>query len=147
MVLPGAAFTEKQGIYVNMEGRSQQTLAAITPPSMARDDWKIIRAVSEISNHTLPYDSLIGVRQRMKELSPNLVFCNENLITEAIDPPKEDLVIPKVKESVKLNTRLVDLLDYYQTDVISRASPTMAKCVLALRKELDKRNNKQASSN
>lgn len=130
-----------------MEGRSQQTMDAITPPSMARTDWKIVRAVSEISNHTLPYDSLIGVRQRMKELSPNLVFCNENIRTEAIVPPKSGSALPKVKESVQLNTRLVDLLDYYQTDVISRASQTMAKCVLALRKELDKRDDKQASSN
>ncbi|CAG2122625.1 unnamed protein product, partial [Medioppia subpectinata] len=78
VVLPGAAFTEKQSIYANMEGRAQQTLAAITPPSMARNDWKIVRAVSEITNHTLGYDSLIELRQRMKELSPNLVYCNEN---------------------------------------------------------------------
>ena len=48
VVLPGAAYTEKQGTYVNTEGRSQQTLAALTPPGMARVDWKIIRAISEV---------------------------------------------------------------------------------------------------
>ena len=48
--MPGAAYTEKQGTYVNMEGRAQQTIAALTPPGMARVDWKIIRAISEVSN-------------------------------------------------------------------------------------------------
>ena len=48
MILPGAAYTEKQATYVNMEGRAQQTIAALTPPGMARVDWKIIRALSEV---------------------------------------------------------------------------------------------------
>ncbi len=49
LVLPGAAYTEKQATYVNMEGRAQSTNAAISPPGMARVDWKIIRAISEVS--------------------------------------------------------------------------------------------------
>ena len=49
IVLPGAAYTEKQATYVNTEGRAQQTLTAVTPPGMAREDWKIIRALSEVS--------------------------------------------------------------------------------------------------
>lgn len=48
IVLPGAAYTEKQGTYVNTEGRAQQTLVAVTPPGLAREDWKIIRALSEV---------------------------------------------------------------------------------------------------
>lgn len=48
VVLPGAAYTEKQSTYVNMEGRAQQTIAALTPPGQARVDWKIIRAISEV---------------------------------------------------------------------------------------------------
>lgn len=47
-VLPGAAYTEKQATYVNTEGRSQQTLCAVNPPGLAREDWKIIRALSEV---------------------------------------------------------------------------------------------------
>ena len=50
VILPGAAYTEKQATYVNMEGRAQQTVAALTPPGMARVDWKIIRAISEASS-------------------------------------------------------------------------------------------------
>ena len=48
MILPGAAYTEKQATYVNMEGRAQQTVAALSPPGLARVDWKIIRAISEV---------------------------------------------------------------------------------------------------
>jgi len=48
VVLPAAAYTEKNATYVNTEGRAQQTRAAITPPAMAREDWKIIRALSEV---------------------------------------------------------------------------------------------------
>lgn len=49
IILPGAAYTEKNGTYVNTEGRSQRTRVAVTAPGMAREDWKIIRAVSEVS--------------------------------------------------------------------------------------------------
>lgn len=48
VVLPGAAYTEKQATYINTEGRAQQTLAAVSPPGMAREDWKILRALSEV---------------------------------------------------------------------------------------------------
>lgn len=48
VVLPGAAYTEKNGTYVNIEGRAQKTQAALVPPGMAREDWKIIRALSEV---------------------------------------------------------------------------------------------------
>lgn len=48
VILPGAAYTEKAATYVNTEGRAQQTRVAVTPPGMAREDWKIIRAISEV---------------------------------------------------------------------------------------------------
>ena len=49
VVLPGAAYTEKNGIYVNTEGRAQEVRTAVTPPGHAREDWKIIRALSQVS--------------------------------------------------------------------------------------------------
>ncbi|XP_010777506.1 NADH-ubiquinone oxidoreductase 75 kDa subunit, mitochondrial-like [Notothenia coriiceps] len=90
IVLPGAAYTEKNATYVNTEGRSQHTRLAVSAPGMAREDWKIIRAVSELAGVALPYDSveevrsrLAGValpydsveevRSRLAEVSPNLV--------------------------------------------------------------------------
>lgn len=55
VIFPGAAYTEKQGSYVNMEGRPQQTLTAVTPPGLARVDWKIIRALSEVNIYFLTF--------------------------------------------------------------------------------------------
>lgn len=72
-ILPGAAYTEKQGTYVNTEGRAQQTLAAITPPGLAREDWKIVRALSEVVGNALPYDNLDELRDRMEDIAPHLV--------------------------------------------------------------------------
>lgn len=53
VILPGAAFTEKEATYVNMEGRAQRTTAALTPPGFAREDWKIIRALSEVKKNSI----------------------------------------------------------------------------------------------
>lgn len=71
-VLPAAAYTEKQATYVNTEGRAQQTLVAVSPPGLAREDWKIIRALSEIVGARLPYDNLDEIRCRLTNVSPNL---------------------------------------------------------------------------
>ncbi|KAI1291784.1 NADH-ubiquinone oxidoreductase 75 kDa subunit, mitochondrial [Halotydeus destructor] len=141
VVLPGAAFTEKQGTYANMEGRSQQTLNAITPPNLARADWKIIRACSELANQTLPYENLIGIRERLHQLAPHL------LVGHAKPLEKPSLKAPRsegqIKASdVKLHPKLKILTDYWQTDAISKASPTMAKCVSATQKEFTKRGTK-----
>ena len=57
IILPSAAFTEKNATYVNTEGRSQHTRVAVTAPGMAREDWKIIRAVSEVSRKSLLHSS------------------------------------------------------------------------------------------
>lgn len=72
VVLPGAAYTEKNATYVNTEGRVQMTRAATGLPGAARTDWKIIRAVSEFLGAPLPYDDVAAVRDRMFEISPAL---------------------------------------------------------------------------
>lgn len=72
IVLPGAAYTEKQATYVNTEGRAQQTLIAVPPPGYAREDWKIIRALSEVLGINLPYDNLDEIRDRMEQIAPHL---------------------------------------------------------------------------
>lgn len=73
VVLPGAAYTEKQATFVNTEGRAQQTLLAVSPPGLAREDWKIIRALSEVLGESLPYDNLDEIRSRMEDIAPHLV--------------------------------------------------------------------------
>lgn len=132
-VLPGAAYTEKQATYVNTEGRAQQTLPAVTPPGLAREDWKVVRALSEVVGVPLPYDSLSEVRGRMNEVAPHLTRYGE----------RQELLVPEDDGSAKagkteltlqepLRPQLLALRDFYMTDVISRASPTMAQCVQAV---------------
>lgn len=143
-ILPGAAYTEKQGTYVNMEGRAQQTFAALTPPGEAREDWKIIRVVSEVVGEKLPYDKITELRARMAEVSPNLVrygnvepanfFAQSAAMARTV---KAQLAPEPISVSKKV------LEDFYQTDAISRASPTMAKCVTAVKQQ---RLNKYAQS-
>ncbi|XP_077368381.1 NADH-ubiquinone oxidoreductase 75 kDa subunit, mitochondrial [Festucalex cinctus] len=132
IILPGAAYTEKNATYVNTEGRSQQTRVAVTAPGMAREDWKIVRAVAELAGVTLPYDTLDEVRSRLAEVSPNLVryddveeanyFKQANELAKGV---KQDLI------AAPLIPPQLSVKDFYMTDSISRASQTMAKCVKA----------------
>lgn len=130
-ILPGAAYTEKQGTYVNTEGRAQQTLVAVSPPGLAREDWKIIRALSEIVGTPLPYDTLDELRDRLEEIAPHLVHygqlqpanyekCGEELAKTAAG---------RFESSIDFKQKL--LKDFFMTDPITRASPTMAKCTVA----------------
>ncbi|XP_063018402.1 NADH-ubiquinone oxidoreductase 75 kDa subunit, mitochondrial [Melospiza melodia melodia] len=133
IILPGAAYTEKAATYVNTEGRAQQTRVAVTPPGMAREDWKIIRAVSELAGLTLPYENLDEIRKRLEEVSPNLVRYDDveeaNYFIQANELAKlakqQLLADPLVPPQLTIK-------DFYMTDSISRASQTMAKCVKAV---------------
>ncbi|XP_077530855.1 NADH-ubiquinone oxidoreductase 75 kDa subunit, mitochondrial-like [Haemaphysalis longicornis] len=131
-VLPGAAHTEKQATYVNTEGRAQQTLPAVNPPGLAREDWKVVRALSEVLGAPLPYDSLSEVRGRMNELAPHLTRYGERQEPGPI--PDDDAAAKSAELSAQepLRPQLLSLRDFYMTDAISRASPTMAKCVQAV---------------
>ncbi|ENN77918.1 hypothetical protein HUJ04_007851 [Dendroctonus ponderosae] len=135
-ILPGAAYTEKQATYVNTEGRAQQTLVAVTPPGRARDDWKIIRALSEIVGAKLPYDNLTDIRNRLDEVAPHLTRYGEaenaNFFKQAQDLAKN---VKTQLDNTPLDVKLKELSDYFMTDSISRASPTMAKCVQAVLKQ------------
>ncbi|KAK3924082.1 NADH-ubiquinone oxidoreductase 75 kDa subunit, mitochondrial [Frankliniella fusca] len=135
-ILPGATYTEKQGTYVNTEGRTQQTLAAVTPPGMARVDWKIIRALSEVLGESLPYDNLNGIRQRLTEIAPHLTRYGSaedaNYFVQAVELSK---TVKAQLASTPLDVKLKELQDFFMTDAISRASPTMAKCVQAVLKQ------------
>lgn len=103
---------------------------------MAREDWKIIRALSEIVGAKLPYDTLGEIRDRLTEMSPNLTQYGDveaaNFVTEAAKLSKE--AAAKVS-SAPLDVRQRSLADFFMTDAISRASPTMAKCVQAVARQ------------
>src|SRR6185295_3202392 len=73
VILPGAAYTEKSGIYVNTEGRVQMANRAGFPPGDAREDWAIIRALSDVLGHKLPFDSLADLRRALYKTHPHFM--------------------------------------------------------------------------
>ena len=120
VIFPGAAYTEKSGTYVNTEGRVQISRLAVFPPGEAREDWTIIRALSETVGKKLPYDNLEQVRESMVKL--NKVFSN----VDAVYLAKWGPFGTKGKTDDASFTSPID--NFYMTDSISRASATMAKC-------------------
>jgi len=120
VILPGAAYTEKNATYVNTEGRAQLARLAVFPPGEAREDWKIVRALAEALGKTLPYDSLGQVRRRLAEATP---------VFRAIDAVVPAQPAPFAATGTIGDAPFVMPIDnYYMTDAISRVSPTMAKC-------------------
>src|SRR6202012_3353468 len=70
VILPGAAYTEKPGTYVNTEGRVQRGFRSVYPPGEAREDWAILRAFSDVVGHRLPYDTIEALRARLEQVNP-----------------------------------------------------------------------------
>lgn len=131
VVLPGAAYTEKHGTYLNTEGRVQMTRAATGPPGAARDDWKIIRAASEFVGAPLLYDDVEALRDRMEEISPALRRYD---IVEGTGMPqlqKVQLVDQNKGSKASGEPFKLPVENFYMTDAISRSSPTMARCSAA----------------
>lgn len=128
LILPGAAYSEKEATFVNMEGRPQQTRAAVPPPGEARDDWAIIRALSEFVGLSLPFDHIDALRTRIgirvDEIPQSKLRCIIDSLNEFIQHLPEH---PR-QSALPFST---SISDYYLTDCISRNSPTMAKCSLA----------------
>ena len=127
VILPGAAYTEKHGTYLNTEGRVQMTRAATGPPGAAREDWKIIRAASEFVGAPLPYDDVEALRDRMVEISPALRSYD---IVEGTGMPqlqKVQLVDQNKGSKPTGQPFKLPIEDFYMTDSISRSSPTMAR--------------------
>jgi len=121
VILPGAAYTEKPGIYVNTEGRVQVGRRAGYPPGDAREDWAILRALSERLGKTLPYDTLHQVRSRL--VAVNKVFA-------AIDQQAPGAWGPVGKPGATTDAPLKSAVpNFYMTCPISRASKTMADCM------------------
>lgn len=134
--LPGAAYTEKSTTWVNTEGRSQLGRAAVPPPAAAREDWKIVRALSEVLGSPLPYDDVLSLRDRMWEISPTLVRY------DTTEPTSIEVVLAGLKAmaagtagaKVTGSPFKKPIENFYQTDPISRASVTMAQCTRSFTK-------------
>lgn len=131
IILPGAAYTEKAGTYINTEGRVQMTRAATGLPGAARTDWKIIRAVSEFLGASLPYDDVAQLRERMVEISPALAAYDIVEPVALAQLSKVQLVDHNKGAKVSGSPLRKVVENFYFTDVISRSSPTMARCSAA----------------
>jgi NADH-quinone oxidoreductase subunit G len=120
VILPGSAYTEKNAIYVNTEGRPQRAKLAVFPPGEAKEDWKILRALSEVLGRKVPLDTLPQVRARLAELAPQLA--------------EPDLIQPAAWGQFGSPGKLdpapfcYPIADFYRTDPISRSSSVMAEC-------------------
>jgi NADH-quinone oxidoreductase subunit G len=124
VILPGAAYTEKNGTYVNTEGRVQRGALAVFPPGEAKEDWKILRAFSAMIGKDLPYDTLEAVRQRLVQVSP--VFAQTDIVQRF---GVGDQTGPAGDTGAFDATAFAPVVaNYYMTDPISRASATMAAC-------------------
>lgn len=125
VILPGAAYTEKNGTYVNTEGRVQRGSRAVFPPGEAREDWKVFRALSAHFDEALPYDTETQLTERIVNEWPHLGKVGE------ITPAEWAAFGTKGKDDSKALKYAVTLENYYGTNAIARASDTMAKCVAA----------------
>jgi NADH-quinone oxidoreductase subunit G len=123
VILPGAAYTEKNATYVNTEGRVQRTQRALFPPGDAKEDWTILRALSATLGHPLPYDNLDALRAQLEQSNP--VFARAGLprfgATDLTAPAGDPDAITAAPFDYAVP-------DYYLTNAISRASLTMAEC-------------------
>ncbi|MEP4447724.1 MAG: molybdopterin-dependent oxidoreductase, partial [Marinomonas sp.] len=119
VILPAAAYTEKNGTYVNLEGRVQRSNKAIFAPGDAREDWSILRALSDVMAKKLPFDSFDELRAKMAKDHPELAA--EGLVTLEWSPPTGLPDKPK-------GQGVLPVKDFYLTNSIARASATMQRC-------------------
>ncbi|MEQ8825617.1 MAG: NADH-quinone oxidoreductase subunit NuoG [Filomicrobium sp.] len=123
VILPGATYTEKSAIYANTEGRVQMTQKAIFPPGQAKEDWTILRALSQRLGKTLPYDSLPQLRTELFKAVPHLQRIDD------IGPHGDDCLEALVKlDGTPTDAPFVNSIkDFYLTNPIARASAIMAE--------------------
>jgi NADH-quinone oxidoreductase subunit G len=123
VILPSAAYTEKSATYANTEGRAQMTARASFPPGEAKEDWTILRALSELAGHTLPYDTLAALRAAMYKAAP---------VLGRLDAPgaagnQNMSALQKLRGTVKDEPFRPIIQDFYLTNPIARASAIMAE--------------------
>ncbi|SHJ47131.1 NADH dehydrogenase subunit G [Aureimonas altamirensis DSM 21988] len=124
VILPAAAYTEKSGTYVNLEGRVQVGQRAAFPPGDAREDWAIFRALSAVLGRTLPYDSLNALRADLHAAHPHLsreekIVADQSVLAKLADAASANLGGGAFTAAVS---------DFYLTNPIARASKIMAEC-------------------
>jgi len=121
VILPAAAYTEKHGIHVNLEGRVQYGEKAVDPPGDAREDWSILRALSDALGRPLPFDSFAQLRARLFADHPE--FAEPGLVSLDWSPPALEAV-----QIAKGTALAYPIHDFYLTNPIARSSPTLQRC-------------------
>ncbi|HEV2900634.1 MAG TPA: NADH-quinone oxidoreductase subunit NuoG [Pseudaminobacter sp.] len=124
VILPGAAYTEKSGTYVNTEGRVQQTNRAGFAPGEAKEDWAIFRALSDVLDHRLPFDSLAQLRRKLYATYPQFAEIDEI----AAGDPADIARAAKIAGPLAKGAFASQVKDFYLTNPIARASSVMAEC-------------------
>jgi NADH-quinone oxidoreductase subunit G len=126
VILPGATYTEKSGTYVNTEGRVQLANRANFPLGAAREDWAILRALSDVLRHRLPFDSLRALRSCLCAAHPHLARLDEIAPAQALDFAR----FTEGGLSYSSKGFVSPIADFYMTNPIARASAVMAECSL-----------------
>jgi NADH-quinone oxidoreductase subunit G len=122
VILPGAAYTEKSGTYVNTEGRVQLSDRAAFPPGEAREDWAIFRALSGALGKPLPFDSLAQLRAQLYAAHPHFAKIGQ------IEPSDPQGLATLPKADLGPAALVSPISDFYLTNPIARASRVMAEC-------------------
>jgi NADH-quinone oxidoreductase subunit G len=124
VILPGAAYTEKSGLYVNTEGRVQLANRAAFPVGEAREEWAILRALSDVLGKRLSYDSLAALRAAVGAAHPHLSRADAIAPGNAADIE----ALAKLGGSVGKEPFRSPVADFHLTNAVARASATMAQC-------------------
>ncbi|PTW47138.1 NADH-quinone oxidoreductase subunit NuoG [Rhodovulum kholense] len=118
IILPGAAYTEEAGLFVNTEGRPQMALRAGFPPGEAKENWAILRALSAELGATLPFNDLVQLRRKLVAAAPDLALVDEVIVNHWQPLPVSEPARAEFRYAVK---------DFYLTNPIARASALMAE--------------------
>ena len=129
VVLPGLSYTEKTATYVNVEGRVQSTTACAKAQGQAKEDWKILRALSDVLGQTLPFNTLEALREQMTAQHPT--FQEYGAVSFRTYEKQTDFTPESLSQLPFEDT----IPNYYMTDVISKNSATMAACVREILKQ------------
>ena len=128
VILPGSAYTEKDGIYVNTEGRVQLGARAVMPPGEAREDWKIIRALSGIMEASLPFDTWEELHDRISDAVPHMEQIDQIAALDADTDAGAIRALADKGGEMKPDPFRTQAADHYRVNPILRASAVMAEC-------------------
>ena len=121
VILPASTYTEKSGIYVNTEGRVQVAERCNFPPGDAREDWAILRALSDVLGHRLAFDSLGQLRQAIYAAHPHMAR-----VDDIAEGPVADFTSLEAA-GMGREPFVSPITDFYLTNPIARSSKVMAE--------------------